>query len=181
MEIVSVNGVGIERAVTNDTRWYAANTLPHRESRAALHLGNQGFRAFLPSRVKTIRHARKIMNVTAPLFPRYIFVQLDLTRDQWRSVNGTFGVASLIMQGERPHPVLPGIVESLLASVDGDGIVQFQEELEIGSKVRLLAGAFAEQLGVLARLDDKGRVRVLLEIMGGKVPVDTRREFVVAA
>jgi transcription antitermination factor NusG len=61
----------------------------------------------LPKRVKTIRHARKLTNVTAPLFPGYIFVQLDLTRDRWRSVNGTFGIASLIMQGERPHAV-PG-------------------------------------------------------------------------
>ncbi|HEY7302237.1 MAG TPA: transcriptional activator RfaH [Xanthobacteraceae bacterium] len=174
-------GGDFERAAANSTRWYAASTQPHREARAALQLENQGFRAFLPKRVKTIRHARKLMDVTAPLFPRYIFVQLDLTRQPWRSVNGTFGVSSLIMQGERPHPVLPGIVESLLASAGADGVVQFHEDLEIGSKVRLLAGPFAEQLGILARLDDKGRVRVLLEIMGGRVPVDTRREFVVAA
>ena len=173
--------VDAERGMADSTRWYAASTLPHREARAALQLENQGFRAFLPKRVKTIRHARRLMDVTAPLFPRYIFVELDLTRQPWRSVNGTFGVSSLIMQGERPHPVLPGIVETLLASADGDGIVQFHEDLEIGSTVRLLAGPFADELGVLARLDDKGRVRVLLEIMGGRVPVETRREFVVAA
>jgi transcriptional antiterminator RfaH len=167
--------------MANSPRWYAASTLPHREARAALQLENQGFRAFLPKRVKTIRHARKLLDVTAPLFPRYLFVELDLTRQPWRSVNGTFGVTSLIMQGERPHPVLPGIVETLLASTDAKGIVQFQQDLQLGSRVRLLAGPFAEQLGVLSRLDDNGRVRVLLEIMGGRVPVDTRRELVIAA
>jgi transcriptional antiterminator RfaH len=69
----------------------------------------------------------------------------------------------------------------LLASTDANGIVQFQQDLQLGSRVRLLAGPFAEQLGVLSRLDDNGRVRVLLEIMGGRVPVDTRRELVIAA
>jgi transcription antitermination factor NusG len=170
-----------EKAAAHPMRWYAAATLPHREARAELQLENQGFRVFLPRRLKTIRHARKLMNVVAPLFPRYLFVELDLTRQPWRSVNGTFGVSCLIMQGDMPHPVPCGIVETLLASSDADGIVQCQQDLKIGGRVRLLAGPFAEQLGTIARLDDKGRVRVLLEIMGGGVPIDTRREFVAAA
>ena len=33
-----------------NARWYAVNTLPHREFRAKRHLENQGFRVFLPER-----------------------------------------------------------------------------------------------------------------------------------
>jgi hypothetical protein len=44
----------------DNTRWYAVNTLPHREFRAKLRLENQGFRIFLPQRIKTVRHARKL-------------------------------------------------------------------------------------------------------------------------
>jgi hypothetical protein len=40
---------------------------------------------------------------------------------------------------------------------------------------------FAEQLGTLDRLDDSGRVRVLLEIMGATVPVQLERKIVRAA
>ena len=98
-------------------RWYAVNTLPRREFRARQQLENQGFRVFLPQGLKTVRHARKLTNVLAPFFPRYIFVELDLTFHRWRSVNGTFGVRSLVMQGETPHPVPRGIVETMLASV----------------------------------------------------------------
>ena len=47
-----------------------------------------------------MRHARKILNVRAPLFPGYLFVSLDLTRDRWRSINSTYGVLGLIMGGE---------------------------------------------------------------------------------
>jgi transcriptional antiterminator RfaH len=33
------------------------------------------------------------------------------------------------------------------------------------------AGPFADLIGTLERLDDNDRVRVLLDILGGKVPV----------
>src|SRR5262245_64991181 len=89
-------------------RWYVVHTLPLGEARAQSQLENQSFLTFLPKRQKTVRHARKLTSVLAPFFPRYLFVALDLTRDQWRSVNGTFGVARLVMQGEQPAPVPRG-------------------------------------------------------------------------
>ena len=68
----------------------------------------------------------------------------------------------------------------MVASVDKGGLLQLQQHLKPGSRVRLVAGPFAEQLGVLDRLDDNGRIRVLLEIMGG-VYVTIQREFAVAS
>jgi transcription antitermination factor NusG len=144
-------------------RWYAVHTQPNRELRAKSQLENQGYEVFLPRCLKTVRHARKLTNVAAPFFPRYLFVRLDLVQHRWRSVNGTFGVSSLVMQGEKPHPVC------------------FKESLVVGTQVRLAAGPFAEQLGILDRLDDSGRVRVLLDIMGAAIPVYVERKFVVTA
>jgi transcriptional antiterminator RfaH len=164
-----------------ELRWYAVHALPGSELRARMQLERQGFRVFLPQRLKTVRHARKLTTRHAPFFPRYLFVELDLSHHRWRSVNGTFGVASLIMQGDRPHPVPHGIVEALLACADHRGYLRLGENLQVGAQVRLAAGPFADQLGVLERLDASGRVRVLLDIMGAAVPVDIRREFVAAA
>jgi transcriptional antiterminator RfaH len=164
-----------------DSRWYAVHTQPNRELRAKGHLENQGFEVFLPERLKTVRHARKLSNIAAPFFPRYLFIRLNLTRHRWRSVNGTFGVSSLVMQGEMPHPVPRGVVEAMIASVDASGFLCFQESLAPGTQVRLAAGPFADQLGILDRLDDAGRVRVLLEIMGGTVPVCVERRLVTSA
>jgi transcriptional antiterminator RfaH len=47
--------------------------------------------------------------------------------------------------------------------------------------VRIVAGAFADQLAVIERLDEAGRVRVLLEIVGGQVPVTVARDFLNAS
>ena len=162
-------------------RWYAVQTQPNRELRAKGQLENQAYKVFLPRRLKTVRHARKLTDVAAPFFPRYLFIRLDLTRDRWRSVNGTFGVTRLVMQGEMPHPVPRGVVEAMLASVDDKGFLCLGESLKVGSQVRLAAGPFADQLATLDRCDDCGRVRVLLEIMGASVPVQLERKFVTAA
>jgi transcription elongation factor/antiterminator RfaH len=167
-------------ALRDGARWYAVHTLPHAEKKAAAHLENQRFRAFLPKRQKTIRHARKLSTVVAPFFPRYLFVALDLNRQHWRSVNGTVGVASLVMAGERPIALPHGVVESMLATADAHGLLRVWSNLKVGSTVRLAAGPFAEQLGILDRMDDSGRVRVLLDILGRQVPVCLSRAHALA-
>lgn len=150
-------------------RWFAARTLHNRENSACFNLARMGFNTFVPRVWRTTRHARKTRNVMAPLFPGYAFVVLDLARDRWRSVNGTIGVATLIMGGDKPMPVPRGVVEALLAMRESTGVVRFDHGLHIGQKVRILSGPFAEALCSVEHLDDRGRVRVLLGIMGGQV------------
>jgi transcriptional antiterminator RfaH len=112
-----------------------------------------------------------VETISAPLFPRYIFVILDRTRDRWRSINGTLGVERLLIQAGEPQPVPHGVVESLLNFADAEGNVQFRFDLKEGQTIRVTAGPFADLIGQLERLDDNGRVRVLLEIMGATVRV----------
>jgi transcriptional antiterminator RfaH len=157
------------------SRWYAVQTLACREAGAAIQLGGQGFRVFLPQFLKTARHARKIRTVRASLFPGYLFVSLDLERDRWRSVNGTINVSRLVMAGDRPLAVPIGIVERLIACVDGTGVCRLDGDLREGQRVRVTSGPFSELLGRIASLDDRGRARVLLEIMGGTVVTHVAR------
>ncbi len=163
----------LDRALPGGPRWFAVYSLPHREAGAQRQLENQDFHTFLPRCLKARRHARRLETILAPVFPRYLFVVLDLDRDRWRSVNGTFGVARLVMTGDRPLPAPHGVVEALIALADGRGVLRFDERgrLAVGQKVRIRAGPFAEKIGLLQRLDDNGRVRLLLDIMGGGIAV----------
>jgi transcriptional antiterminator RfaH len=136
---------------------------------------------FLPCRRTTTRHARKLETILAPFFPGYLFVSLDLGRDRWRSVNGTFGVARLVMHGEVPAPVPKGIIEAFLDACDDGEVLHLSPTLRVGQSVRILEGPFTEFIGELDRLDDAGRVRVLMDIMGGRVTVILPRESVVPA
>lgn len=157
-------------------RWYCVHTQPKREAWAFENLSRQGFRGWLPLLARTVRHARRVRTVATALFPRYGFVALDLARDRWRSVNGTFGVVGLIMDGDRPRPVPRGVVEGLQALADAAGVVRYGLEVAVGQKVRVLAGPFADRLATVTRLDEKGRVAVLLEILGAERPVTLQRE-----
>nr|WP_281432847.1 KOW motif-containing protein [Methylocystis sp. H4A] len=50
-----------------------------------------------------------------------------------------------------------------------------------GQPVRVVTGPFANAIGTLDRIDPNGRVRVLLDIMKGKVPTYLDRAALEAA
>jgi transcriptional antiterminator RfaH len=145
-------------------------------------LRNQNYRGFLPLQVVTRRHARKFRTELAPVFPGYMFVILDIDRHRWRSVNGTFGVQRLIMDGDRPLAVVPGVVETLVVSSDQRGVLLYKsDELMVGDRIQLLAGPFSGALGILQRLDGNGRVQLLLDLLRGPVRATAARDRVAPA
>jgi transcription antitermination factor NusG len=85
-----------------------------------------------------------------------------------RSVNSATGV-SLIMGAEQPISVPCGVVEALIARRESSGMIRLDRDLKVRERVRIISGPFAETLCRKEHLDDRGRVRVLLEIMGGQV------------
>jgi transcription antitermination factor NusG len=162
-------------------RWFVARVLAHQETRAQFNLQRLGFRSFAPRLRRTVRHARTLRETLRPIFPGYIFVIIDLSKHRWRSVNGTFGIASLIMGAEQPMPVPTGVVETLVASCENGAAIRLDDGLAVGQTVRILSGPFAEVLCRLAHLDDRGRARVLLEIMGMEVATQLDRSAIVSA
>jgi transcriptional antiterminator RfaH len=100
------------QALAAGQRWYTAFTQPNGETRAAMHLRNQGFPTYLP-RFRRCRNGRQPDKVVAPLFPRYIFLGIDLDRQRWRSVNGTIGVTHLVCHGGRPTTIDQSIVAAI--------------------------------------------------------------------
>ena len=69
----------------------------------------------------------------------------------------------------------------MVASCERGGNVRLDDSLEIGQKVRILSGPFAETLCRLSHLDDRGRVRVLLEVMGMEVAAKLDRSAIAPA
>jgi transcriptional antiterminator RfaH len=162
--------------------WYVAFTQPNGETRAAMHLRNQGFPTYLP-RFRRRRSGRQPEKVIAPLFPRYIFLGIDLDRQRWRSVNGTIGVTHLVCHGERPTAIDEGIIAAIANREDIDGLVRLARasSFQPGQAVRVTDGVFMDQIGLYECLCDQDRVRILLNLLGRKVRVALEAEAVVAA
>lgn len=177
------SAIGNSRKLLPDHRWFAVQCKGNREHGAAIQLHNQGFGVFLPLREKTWRHARRIEVRRVPFFLGYLFVALDLDHDQWRSVNGTIGVQRLVTSGAdaRPVPLPRGVVEMWRSETDDQGCLRRVDLLRVGQSVRIQSGPLGDRLGEIVNLDDAGRVRVLIELLGGRVPVIMQSGKVMAA
>lgn len=156
--------------------WYAAYTNPRTELRAAERLRAQGYDVFMPTMRKTVRHARQTRTIETPLFPRYLFVSLDLSRDRWRSINGTAGVSALVSANDRPLPLATGLVEALMAAEAAGPHDDRDDLFHVHDPARFRDGPFAELIGHIRSIDAKGRVELLLQLMGRAVAVQTTVE-----
>jgi transcription elongation factor/antiterminator RfaH len=164
-----------------DERWYLVQTLPKSERKAAFNLTAQGFEPFLPEYRKTVRHARKLVTVKAPLFPGYLFLPLNLARDQWLCVRSTIGVARLYSSRDGTPIAVPyGVVDTLVSQCEGE-LVRLDGDLHEGQNVRILSGPFADFVGNLNKLNDSERVQVLLQMMGTEVRVSLERSLLAPA
>jgi transcriptional antiterminator RfaH len=154
-------------------QWFVVHTQPCKESVAQKHLSEQGFDAYLPKFKKTRRHARKVEEVLAPLFPRYLFVGIDLEVDAWRSVQGTRGVSYLLVRDNQPAVVPSRIIQGLKNQENAEGLlpVDSMALFTKGEKVRVLEGAFKDYVAVFEKMDDKQRVQLLLSCLGRELNV----------
>lgn len=164
-------------------QWFVVHTQPCREIVARQHLIEQGFDAYLPQFKKMRRHARKVDEVLAPLFPRYVFVGIDLEKDQWRSIQGTRGVSYLLTTDGQPAFVPSGVVQGLKDQENEQGLVSFASTALFakGDKVRILNGAFKDYITVFDKIDDKQRIQLLLNCLGREMKVSLPSYAVAAA
>ena len=164
-------------------RWYVVQTQVNGEAKAAENLRRQDYAIYLPRYLKRRRHARKVDFIAKPLFPRYMFVAIDIATQRWRSVQSTVGVSRLVTNGDEPAAVPEGVVNALRAREDAKGFVNMDAgpAFAPGDKVRVLAGAFIDNAGLFHGMADHDRVSILLDMLGRKVRVLLDADLVAAA
>ena len=162
--------------------WFVVQTQPQAESKAARHLINQGFMAYLPFYRRRVRHARRNEILARPLFPGYLFVQLDPDQQRWRSINGTIGVRCILAEGGRPRSIPDRVVDEIVARQDETGAVKLTSPaFAPGQAVRLLAGPLTEVTALFEEARDDNRVILLLSLLGRKVRALASVDEVIAA
>jgi len=147
--------------------WVVVNTLVNKEAQAIGNLRRQGFRIYCPMFRKQRRHARRVEVVSRPLFPGYLFLDLDLERDRWRAIQSTLGVRSLITFGSKLGTLPKSFVESLRAR-ERDGFVDLPETEAAycaGEQVRIKAGGLENIVATVLSVDARDRLVVLLQFM----------------
>jgi transcription antitermination factor NusG len=166
--------------------WVAVMTKPLSEEVAARSLEGRGWRVYLPRYRRVLRGVRLDAEggrhrtrgageiVLRPLFRGYLFAEVE--GGLWRGIVGLPGVLRLVTRREGEHMVPRVVDEGLIEGVReaersgefdevrGDGV---RSDLKIGAQVRV--AELDDRVAELVGLDEVGRARVLVEILGRRV------------
>jgi transcriptional antiterminator RfaH len=150
--------------------WVVARTKPSRERWAAENVARQGYEYYLPCIASQSRVNGRLSEARAvPLFASYLFIHAP---DRWHSLLGTFGIASVLMAGPKPCFMPQQEIDKLRRLEDGNGVIALRSLLEVNkTQIKITDGPFQNHVGLYQGQDQKERVRVLLEFLGGKRPV----------
>jgi transcriptional antiterminator RfaH len=149
-----------------DSNWYLAQCKPNAERMATQNLSNQGFNSFLPLQKLTNRRAQTFQTPLRPLFPGYLFVEINASNANWRKINSTRGIIRLVRFGLYPCPVLAEVMQSLFANCNEGNIFEPHEMLKAGDKIQVTQGPFTGFAAKIAKINSNKRIYMLLEIMG---------------
>jgi transcriptional antiterminator RfaH len=124
--------------------------------------------------LKHIQHARRAYDTHRPLFPGYIFIQAVI--QSWRSISGTFGVRSIVKNGDTLAFLPSGFVESLKAREIGGVISTPVAPFKPGQAIAINGGQFDGLVGRIVEVRERDRIILLLNLLNQqtKVHVESR-------
>lgn len=148
--------------------WYVLHSKPHKEIQLAHQLRLTGYEVYFPAyRVKPVNPRSK---TTRPLFPRYMFVHLDLAArpaSEFMWMQNAIGLVSFDDQPARvPEALIKTVEERLRQMTNEAGLLP---AFEPGDRVRVTSGPFRDYEGMFdTHLSGGDRARVLLEFLRGQ-------------
>jgi transcriptional antiterminator RfaH len=149
--------------------WYLVMAKPSNEDCALVNLERQGYGVYFPQlQTKALRRG-KWSDRIVPLFPRYLFVQVDSIAQSLAPVRSTLGVANVVRFGVN-HMVVPNrVIDSLRANANpetGLHTLRIGEWFKRGDAVLIATGSLTGLEGVFESDDGNHRVTVLLNLLG---------------
>lgn len=147
----------------------------------AEEMGDLIYKVLIPTeRVQEIKQGKK-SETTRKFFPGYIIVNMHLLTEDgglmdrtWYFIKDTPGVLGYAGTKDRPTPMRPREVESMIAQIqDREDTVKPKISFQVGEKVKVADGPFQNQTGIVEEIDpDRGKLRVSVTIFGRETPVE---------
>ena len=148
--------------------WYAIHTKPRQEEHAAEHLRRQEFEVYLPKIKQARRFRQRWRDTIEPLFPRYLFIRLDLGSDNVAPIRSTRGVSKLVSFNGLPATVPEPLIDALIESADPDSglLPPHEDRFKPGATVTIVNGPLAGLEAIFEAHDGEARSIILLELLG---------------
>ena len=153
--------------------WYLIKTKPQQEAIATQNLTNQNFNVFFPKAV--------INNKTTPLFPSYLFIELDDKTQNWTPIRSTKGVSNFVRFG-LSFAKVPNQIINLIKTQQQQTI---EKMINIcshhkGDYLEIQTGVFKGQQAIFQNYNSSDRVTVLLKLIGQQQAITLDQREVIA-
>lgn len=156
----------------SDKSWYLIYTKPRQERLAQENLDNQGYMTYLPLIQRNRKRNGKRTTTVEAFFPRYLFISLNTTTDNWAPIRSTFGVANIVRFTQYPSIVSDSLISLLMSNENPDtGLYDENFKFKLGDGVRITDGALVGYEGLFKARSGEERVIVLLNVMGNQTAV----------
>ncbi|MBW7984445.1 transcription/translation regulatory transformer protein RfaH [Enterobacillus tribolii] len=147
--------------------WYLLYCKRGQLQRAKEHLERQQVPCFTPmiSLEKIVRGKR--LTVSEPLFPNYMFIELDPERIHTTTVQSTRGVSHFVRFGSQPATVPFRVIKTLMNELPTD---VFDPKTPMpGDEVLITGGTFEGMKAIYAEPDGEKRALLLLTLLNQQV------------
>ena len=154
--------------------WQVVYLRPRLEKKTAEACRRNRIAYYLPLRVRTRVYQRRKVTTELPLFPGYLFVDIDEAGRL--ALQKTNHVLRFLVPG-RPRQLLRQLVQ-VRRALRVDPTLTTVKPLAVGRRVRILSGPFQGLEGQVARLSSTMRVVLTVEMIGQAIAVQAERSQV---
>jgi transcriptional antiterminator NusG len=167
--------------VSDERAWYVVHCYSGYENKVkhnleqrieSMGMANQIFQVIVPTEEEIEVKEGKRRTVERRVFPGYILVQMLMNDDSWYVVRNTPGVTGFVGMGNKPTPLRPEEVTSILKRMEAEA-PKVKVTFKPGQKVRIVDGPFNDFMGTVDEINmDKAKVRVMVSFFGRETPVE---------
>jgi len=155
--------------------WYAVHTRSRHEDKVNAGLIQKGHHVFFPKIEAWSRRKDRRKKILLPMFPGYLFVELDSIDLHTRlDILKTFGVVKILgnPSGSEPIPVPDEKIDSIRRIVLSKVEIQHFQYPKVGEPARIIDGPFKGIEGLVLKTDYKKDLFVIsLELLQRSVAI----------
>ncbi len=153
--------------------WFALQVKARRERFTASLLVGKGYQTLLPTYRSQRRWSGQEKEVSAPLFPGYIFCRFDALKRL--PILVTPGVMAVVGRGRVPIPVEDSEIAAIETLVSSGLPVEPWPYLEVGQRVRIEDAALSGLEGILIGFKGSRRIIVSISLLRRSVSLEIER------
>ena len=164
-------------------KWFIVHTQTGHEDRVKLNLQNriknspiadEVSQIMIPTeKVSEIRDGKKKVS-ERKIFPGYVFIQMELTKESWHLIRNTMGITGFIGPGSKPQPLKDSEIENIIKQTEEKKEKPIPRvAFQIGESVRIKEGPFTNFNGTIEEVNPvKQRLKAKVLIFGRSTPVE---------